>query len=311
MNRTSLVIGGGGFIGNSLVKLLANSGRKVIVLGRSSNSKFDGLENVRYVQGSFCSRSLIESLLDESSEVIHMAYATVPNTSFDDPLGDLNQNLPPTLQLFSLAAKKNIKVILLSSGGTVYGQSKNLPLTENHSTHPISPYGVTKLTIENYAHLFSVTHGLKYICLRPSNAYGVGQKPFSGQGFISTAVGSIIKNNPIVVYGEIGTVRDYVYVDDLARGILLALENGNLYETYNIGSGIGFSNIEVIETLNPIMLRRGYSVEILHSAERIFDVRENILDSSKFYNHTGWTPKVNFEKGLEIFVDWAVSEFIQ
>jgi UDP-glucose 4-epimerase len=123
--------------------------------------------------------------------VIHLAYATVPNTSFDNPLADLLQNLPPTVELFSKVAERSGRLILVSSGGTVYGQAVQLPILENHPTNPISPYGVTKLTLEKYAHLYAVTKSLKVICVRPGNAYGVGQYPYIGQGFVSTAMASI------------------------------------------------------------------------------------------------------------------------
>lgn len=106
MKNNSLVIGGGGFVGKSLVKILVNSGKNVIILGRSSCNDFMNFKNVKYIQASFHSKSIIDSLLDQSSEVIHLANATVPNTSFNDHLKDLNHNLPATLQLFSLAAKK-------------------------------------------------------------------------------------------------------------------------------------------------------------------------------------------------------------
>ena len=116
----------------------------------------------------------------------------MPNTSFDNPLSDLLQNLPPTVQLFSEAADRGVKLVLVSSGGTVYGEAIKLPICETHPTKPISPYGVTKRTLENYAYLYAATHGLKFVCVRPANAYGVGQRAFVGQGFISTAMAEIV-----------------------------------------------------------------------------------------------------------------------
>jgi len=116
------------------------------VLGKS--------DSVDYVQGDYSDLNLLRRLLDDCNEVIQLAYATVPNTSFDDPLADLNQNLPATVNLFIEASKRDIKLLIISSGGTVYGQVHHLPIEEGNDLKPISPYGVTKSVIERYAYLF-------------------------------------------------------------------------------------------------------------------------------------------------------------
>lgn len=171
MSQTkALVIGGAGFIGSYLVPELINSGRTVTVLGRKKLPRYLLPERTKYVQGDFSDLELICNLLDMHQEVIHLAYATVPNTSFDDPLSDLLQNLPPSVHLFKEMADRGIKLLLVSSGGKVYGEARQLPIDETHQTKPISPYGVTKLTLENYAYLYAATHGLKFVSVRPANA---------------------------------------------------------------------------------------------------------------------------------------------
>lgn len=273
-------------------------GRQVSVLDQSA-SKHSGLpEGCDYISGDFGNHDQICPLLDSHSEIIHLAYATVPNTSFENPLSDLQQNLPPTVQLFTEVAQRGGKLLLVSSGGTVYGEAEELPIKEDHKTRPISPYGVTKLTSEIYAHLFATTNNLKYLCVRPSNAYGEGQKPFTGQGFISTAMASILTGKKVKIFGETGTVRDYIHVSDLAAGIACALESGRLSETYNLGSGRGYSNLEILEIMASIMKIDPDKIAIEHLPKRFFDVQTNILDSTKLMTHTGWTPKVNFLEGL-------------
>lgn len=303
MNAT-LVIGGTGLIGSYLVPKLLESGRRVTVLDRNVVSPRSLSINVSYVEGDFGNINLIRKLLANHQEVIHLAYATVPNTSFEDPLTDLLQNLPPTVQLFSEVADKGGKLVLVSSGGTVYGETSKLPIREDHPTKPISPYGVTKLTLENYARLYAVTHNLKFICVRPANAYGVGQRPFVGQGFISTAIASIIRGESIKIFGQSGTIRDYIYLSDLAEGIVSALEKGQLSKTYNIGSGVGLSNMDVICTLTPLMNEMGCDIHVEHLPERSFDVKQNVLDSAKLLTHTGWKPVVDFETGLRQTCEW-------
>jgi UDP-glucose 4-epimerase len=301
---STLVIGGGGYIGACLVPQLISAGRQVTVLGRGVMPNYSLPAQATYVTGDFSQNELLCRLLDAHQEVIHLAYATVPNTSFESPLVDLLQNLPPTVQLFSEAADRGVKLVLVSSGGTVYGEAVELPIYETHPTKPISPYGVTKLTLESYAHLYAATHGLNYVCVRPANAYGVGQRPFLGQGFIATAMASAMRGIPIKIFGKSGTIRDYIYVRDLASGIVNALLRGRQSETYNLGSGIGLSNMEVIEAFKPLMCEIGCDVQVENLSERAFDVKVNVLDSTKLQVDTGWKPLVEFEEGLRLTREW-------
>lgn len=302
--NSTLVIGGGGYIGAYLVPMLIARGRRVTVLGRSASPRYKLPQDVTYVTGDFGKRELLNSLLDCHQEVIHLAYATVPNTSFENPLADLLHNLPPTVQLFSEVANREGKLILVSSGGTVYGEANHLPIREDHSTKPISPYGVTKLTLENYAYLYAVTHGLKFVCVRPANAYGMGQRPFVGQGFISTAIASVMREQPIKIFGEIGTIRDYIYVSDVASGIVSALEYGKLSETYNLGTGTGFSNMQVVQSILARMKKNISQIRIDQLQKRAFDVKANVLNATKLHEHTGWKMRVEFNEGLDLTIDW-------
>lgn len=304
MATNTLVIGGAGYIGTHLIPKLLDTGRSVTVLDRAATPLNELPKSVVYVAGDFGQGDLICELLDSHQEVIHLAYATVPNTSFENPLADLLQNLPPTVQLFSEMADRGAKLVLVSSGGTVYGETIKLPIREDHPTKPISPYGVTKLTLENYARLYAVTHGLKFVCVRPANAFGVGQRPFVGQGFISTAIASAMRGKSIRIFGQSGTIRDYIYVSDLAAGIVSALEKGHLSKAYNLGSGAGLSNMDVIEAILPLINETGRDVHVEHLPERTFDVRQNVLDSTKLQTHTGWKPQVTFADGLRRTFDW-------
>jgi len=260
--------------------------------------------NVEFVRGDFTDTRLFKRLLDQHDIIVHLAYATVPNTSFDDPLGDLQQNLAPAVRLFTETATHKKKLILVSSGGTVYGEATKLPIPEDHPTRPISPYGVTKLTLENYAYLFAMTHGLQFVCVRPSNAYGPGQRPFVGQGFIATAMASAMKGESIKIFGRRGAVRDYLYITDLAEGIACLLSEGQPSQTYNLGSGQGMSNMDVIESLIPLLREFGHELKVEHLPERPFDVKANVLDINKVSILTGWKPKVSFEQGLRSTYEW-------
>jgi len=158
--------------------------------------------------------------------------------------------------------------------------------------------------LENYAYLYAVTHGLKFVCLRPSNAFGIGQRPFAGQGFIPTAIASAMRGEPIRIFGQGKIVRDYIYVSDLAAGIVCALESGRLSEIYNLGSGVGRSNADVIDAISLLMKERGSKVSVQYLSERAFDVKANVLDSTKLQAHTSWQPEVEFVDGLRRTLEW-------
>ena len=300
----TLVIGGAGFIGTHLVSELLATGRTVTILDRRTDAIQELPRGADYIAGDFGQCELIRELLRNHEEVIHLAYTSVPKTSFENPFSDLLENLPPTVQLFAETADSGRKLLFVSSGGTVYGEAGTLPIREDHPTRPISPYGLTKLTLEGYAHLYAVTHGLKFVCVRPANAFGPGQKPFTGQGFIASAMTSMMRGLPVTVFGQRGTVRDYVYVGDLAAGIVSALEKGRPSEIYNLGSGVGRTNMDVIEAITPLLEGLAYKIRIEHLPERTFDVRANILDSGKLHKDTGWSPTTPFDKGLLRTREW-------
>jgi len=305
----SLLIGGAGFIGSHLAQRLADSGRHVTVFDRHQPDNIEFGQSITFAAGDFTDSALMKSLVAEHDEVVHLAYATVPNTSFDDPLADLTQNLPPSVQLFDLVARNDKKLLLVSSGGTVYGEAEKTPQSEEHPTRPISPYGVTKLTLEKYAHLYAVTRGLKVICVRPANPYGEGQRPYVGQGFVATAMASAMQGRPVTIFGEQGTVRDYIHIDDLVEGMVTVLDHGRPMETYNIGSSTGLSNLEVLQAMQPLLREVGAEMQIEHASARPFDVKVNILDCTKL-RQLGWWPKIGLEQGLRRTRDWVRKELV-
>lgn len=311
------VIGGGGFIGRSLCEALAASGRNVVALGRRAQPSrgFLGLQalypqRITYQSVDMGDMSALRPILASVEEVIDLAYATVPQTSFSDPMFDLQSNLPRVVALMEeLKQHKQLrKFMVVSSGGTVYGHASRLPISEYAETEPVSPYGITKLTIERYALMYHRLHGLPVVVVRPANAYGKGQLPFVGQGFVATAMGNILQGKDITVFGERGTVRDYVHVRDIASAMLAALQHGNNGDVYNIGSGVGRSNLDVIDLIRPLASARNLAVNIKHEAERKFDVAANVLNFGRLLSCTGWLPQVNIETGFkEMWEDLACS----
>ena len=235
----------------------------------------------------------------DADEIVDLAYASVPKTSFEDPVSDIFENLPRVVRLCRAALESPVtRMVLVSSGGAIYGQPQGLPISEGHPTNPISPYGITKLAVEKYAMMFHASDGLPVICLRPGNAYGQRQQPFRGQGFVATAIGSILLGRAVEVFGETGSIRDYIHVDDICTAIASALNAGQIGATYNVGTGIGTSNLMILDRLRSLAEADGFQMRVIHHPARTFDVSANVLDSSRIREDTGWRPVVSLEVGL-------------
>lgn len=301
------VIGGAGFLGSHVVEALTARERLVTVVGRSPATSYPLPPGVRYISGDYGERTFLLNALKGVDEIINLSYSTVPSTSFEDPVRDILSNLPAAVGLFETASCLDVKrIVVVSSGGTVYGPAQRLPIDEEHPTNPISPYGVTKLAIEKYGLMFRRLKDLPVVIVRPSNAFGERQRPFSGQGFVATAMASVLSRQEMFLYGFSGTVRDYVHVTDVATGIVAALESGKPGGLYNIGSGLGRTNREVLDAIYPLALTAGLEPHITVLPAREFDVEANILDSSKLKHDTGWEPMVPFQTGIERTWEWFV-----
>lgn len=298
MSVATCIVGGAGFIGAHLTRLLASRGRQVVVLGRSQAPVAALPEGVRYLSGDYANRATLRQALQDVHEVVDLAYATAPQTSFADPIFDITANLPASVGLLQEALSARVRrVIVVSSGGTAYGVARSLPIGEDHPTKPISPYGITKLAIENYASMYFSLFDLPVIVVRPANAYGEGQRALSGQGFIAAAIHRVLEGRPVEIYGD-GTVRDYIHVTDVAVGIAAALEHGEPGAVYNIGTGRGHSNREVLDLLQPLAAKAGLSVDVAALPRRGFDVPMNYLDSTRLQAVSGWRPEISLPDGV-------------
>jgi UDP-glucose 4-epimerase len=168
------LIGGGGLTGRHLVPILHTSGRETVVYDHlPPEADFPTTE---YIIGQYGDDSLLPNLLARCEEVVDMAYASHHKSNFENPITDLLNNAPPSVALFGWALKchRLRRILFVSSGGTVYGPTTQWPTPETATNHPISPFGITSLTLEKYAFMFHITHRLPVVVARPSNAYGPG-----------------------------------------------------------------------------------------------------------------------------------------
>ncbi|MEJ7631719.1 MAG: NAD-dependent epimerase/dehydratase family protein [Rubrobacteraceae bacterium] len=298
----SLVIGGGGFIGANLVERLLEKGHYVRIYGRNP-SRFRGRPpGAEFVEGELGNHGLIRNALEGTEIVFHLVSTTLPKTSNDDPVFDVRSNLVDTVQLLEACVETGVrKVVFPSSGGTVYGPPKFLPVTEEHPTEPISSYGIVKLTVEKYLNLFHHLHGLDYAALRISNAYGPCQDPAGQQGAISVFLERARQGQPITVWGDGGAVRDFLYVSDLMDALELAAEKETKHKVFNVGSGRGVSVHELLDSISEATSERPM-VEYLPA--RALDVHASVLDVSRAERELGWRPRTDLPEGISLTWTW-------
>lgn len=307
--KKCLLIGGAGFIGSNLAELLVQSNRHVTIIDRKDMLDKNLYDKVSFIKADFTETDFLQKIVKINDEIVFLAYNSNPVISVSNPLYDIQSNLEASMKLFEIAVKSNIeKFLVVSSGGAIYGKHKYLPIDESHPTNPISPYGITKLALEKYALMYHVLNDLPIICIRPANPYGPGQIPFAGQGFVATAMASIQKNIEFPMYGKKGVVRDYIYIDDLSKAFLSILEFGKVGEVYNIGTGIGLSNREIVEYIISIDDELSSKLKIQYLPERKFDVPINILNCDKIMHDVNWKAEVSFKEGMCKTWSWISSQ---
>ena len=298
-----LVLGGTGFIGSHLVDALIEQGHQIRILDRSLKFRDAGaLPHVEYIQADYGNATVIAEALIGIDAVIHLVSSTVPSTSNLEPIADIQSNLINSVMLLQAKQAANItRIIYFSSGGTIYGNPENdFPMRESHPKHPLCSYGITKLAIENYLYLHQQLYGLKPIILRPSNPYGPRQGHMGAQGAIATFINRILNNQEIHVWGDGSIVRDFVYITDLVDACIKAI-NSNITGTFNIGSGQGYSILEVIRTIESYFDKEA---DIIFKPGRYFDIKKMVLDISAIKKIVDWSPTTSLEEGIYQHCEW-------
>lgn len=297
-----LIIGGNGFIGSHLTQFLVDQGQEVTVYSRSQNCYCSPISNVTYITGDLADQALLTSALKNIDIVYQLVSSTVPSTSNQNPINDVNFNVINTLKLLESCVDASVKkVIFPSSGGTVYGIPRSTPIAEEHPTNPICSYGITKLMIEKYLALFHYLHGLDYTILRIANPYGSYQNPKGKIGAITIFLHQIMQNRPIQIWGDGEIIRDYLYIADVIQALYNAQTQNLSEKLFNIGSGEGISLNLLIEKIRAV-ISHDFKVEYVSS--RAVDVSSNVLDISRAKQMMGWQPSIPLEIGLQKTWQW-------
>lgn len=301
-----LVTGAAGFIGRALTSRLIELGARVTGFGRGSDSFRP--EELIWASGDFTDPVALERCCEGQDYVFHLLNSSTPASATQQPAGDIAANVIPSIQLIQAAATSGVKRFLFfSSGGTVYGRSEANLVHESASCSPLSAYGISKLSIENYVRVLSNLAGMEYRIIRVANPYGAGQSPFKKLGLITTAMHAKFSDRPFELWGDGSIVRDFIHIDDVVSAvIILTLDNGN-ENIFNVGSGLGRSVSSVLKDID--FLSTKPKLVIKHHQIRRIDVPRNVLDVSRI-KKLGWYPSVDWNDGLIDSMNWIKREYM-
>jgi UDP-glucose 4-epimerase len=235
--------------------------------------------------------------------VLHLAAQISVSVSVREPQIDADINLGGSINLLEgirVSEIENVRVVYVTSGGTAYGEPKIIPADEFTPLRPLSPYGASKLGVENYLPVYERICGMSYAVMRLANIYGPRQDPHGEAGVVAIFSKAMLSDCSLTVFGDGNDQRDYTFVVDCVEAIVQAA-NSSLPGPFNVGTGIATSTNQIFEL---IAENCGHNKPALHGPAREGDINRITLDSKRAADQLGWIPKVSLEEGLKITVDW-------
>lgn len=303
-----LVTGGAGFIASHIVDAYIQLGHSVSVLDNLSTGREKNLNpRASFVHQDVRDADAMRNLFarQKFDVVNHHAAQMDVRRSVADPVFDASVNILGVLTLLEECMKGGVsKVIFASSGGAIYGEQDYFPADEKHPTRPISPYGVAKLSTEQYLFYYKAVYGLDSVNLRYANIYGPRQNPEGEAGVVAIFTSRMLSGSAPIINGEGKQTRDYVFVGDVVRANVLALDfRGS--NVFNIGTG----KESDVNTLFRILRKEtGSSCEEQHGPAKKGEQLRSVLDNRKAASVLGWRPTVTLEEGLARTVDFFKKE---
>ena len=283
------LVGGSGFIGLALAQRLKSQGAECLLIDPWEPPFKTGCAWVSVPSG----RQAWSAVLLTVDVCIYLQCSTLPKSSFDNPVLELQENERPLLELLPMLLENRIKLVYFSSGGAIYGEIEKGQAGEDHPLKPISPYGVGKKNAESWIEWFGL-QGLSALILRPSTLYGLGQGERSGQGVIVAMLNAIKKSQPFSMQGGGKQIKDFLFLDDLLDFVELAQKN-QLTGIFNVCSGTAVSLLDVQELVEKVT---GIPLTILVQPVHPSDVQRMSLSPAKAET-IGWKAKTPLEVGIQ------------
>ncbi len=311
MSPSVVVTGGAGFIGSHVCEAYLAAGWKVTALDDLSSGRRENVPaGVTFVELDIRSPEVPELFRERRFDLVnHHAAQIDVRASVAHPQADASINVDGLLNVLEAARRSGVRrVVYISSGGVVYGESDDLPISETRAKGPVSPYGVSKLTGELYLHYYRVVHGMESFALRYANVYGPRQSPHGEAGVVAIFARRAMQSDPLIVYGDGEQTRDYVYVKDVAAANLLAstleMADGKTVDdfAFNVGTGTETSVNELVGRIAELSGR----VEIERQPARPGEVLRSSLDVSKLES-AGWSRQFSLAGGLAETYEWVAA----
>ena len=306
-----LVTGGAGFIASNIVDKYIELGHEVVVVDNlSTGFKHNVNPKAKFYEIDIRSKELEQVFKDEKPEIVnhHAAQISVP-VSVKEPELDAEVNAIGFLNILQNCVKYKVKkVIFISSGGAVYGEAEEYPTTENYDPKPLSPYAIHKYVSEKYLYFYHHQYGLKYTVLRYANVFGPRQIPHGEAGVVSIFITNFRDNKETCLYAfeeePDGMIRDYVYVKDIVKANVLALQKGEL-QAFNIGTGLETSTGQLYRE---IALQMNTQIEPVREGARLGDIRQSCLNIDKAKNEFDWEPTYSLSDGVRETIDFFMKK---
>ncbi|MDY5577161.1 MAG: NAD-dependent epimerase/dehydratase family protein [Lachnospiraceae bacterium] len=299
MKKTILVIGGNGFIGTNLSYMLAEEGNDVISFDLVRPAREN--PKIQYIEGDFFDDQILEKITEKVDVIIHAISTVNPGNSNQQYMRGYAKDFIQTIKLCELVIQKGIRMIFLSSGGTVYGNPKEQPILEDIRPQPINHYGNIKLCIENTIRTFNTQLHTKMLIARISNPYGPGQDYHKGVGFIDAALKKAMAHETIEIWGDGKTERDYIYIEDACKMVASLIDYKGQEDVFNISINRGASQNEILD----IVKNLGIDFNVEYKESRSVDAKRIILDNRRI-REIYPNELVSLEEGIERYYKYLL-----
>jgi UDP-glucose 4-epimerase len=296
------VTGGAGFIASHIADAYLSLGHEVVIIDNLSTGKRENIPaNARFIEMDVNDPGIPALFMEEKFDIVnHHAAQMDVRVSVQDPTYDARINILGGINIYESALRSGVKkIIFASSGGTVYGEQEYFPADERHPTKPISPYGIAKLSNEQYLYYYAHVHGLPSVAFRYANIYGPRQNPHGEAGVIAIFAQKLLKGEQPVINGDGLQTRDYVFVGDVVAANILALQP-QMIGAYNIGTGI---ETDVNTLFGHLRDLSQSTCEEQHAPAKQGEQMRSVLSHERIFASFGWTPKMDIVEGLSKTVD--------
>lgn len=293
-----LITGGAGFIASHISDAFINEGHEVFIVDNLSTGFEKNINpKAKFIKADICDKKLSDLFEKEKFDVVnHHAAQMDVRRSVADPAFDANTNIIGTINLLQNCIKTGVKKFMFAStGGAVYGEQNYFPADELHPTSPLSPYGISKLAVEKYLFFYNAQYGLDYTILRYANIYGPRQNPFGEAGVVAIFASKLLKDKQTIINGSGKQTRDYVFVGDVVKANLLALNNKQS-DIFNVGTG---KETDVNTLFNELNKITGKGQDEKHGPAAPGEQMRSVITSEKLFKKFNWKPDTELHSGLQ------------